>query len=157
MQIRLITVGKLKEAWLRDAFAEYDKRLKRYCNLQCIELPESRLSEQPAQAEISAALEQEAHAVHDAVKGKCIALCIEGKAHTSEQFAALLEQAGIEGSSTVSFVIGSSYGLSDTVKRRADIRFSMSPMTFTHQLARVLLMEQIYRAFQINTGGKYHK
>ena len=157
MQIHLITVGKLKEKWLRDAYDEYDKRLQRYCRLTRIELPEARLSESPSDAEITAALRQEGQAILNACRGKMIALCIEGKLHSSEQFAEMLENAAVSGDSTVSFIIGSSFGLADEVKKKADIHFSISPMTFTHQIARVLLMERLYRAFQINTGGKYHK
>ncbi len=157
MQIHLITVGKLKEKWLREAYDEYDKRLQRYCRLTLTELPESRLPDSPSDSEIASALQQEGKAILSAYKGRLIALCIEGKLRSSEQFAELLSDAAVSGSSTVSFVIGSSFGLSDEVKQKADIRFSMSPMTFTHQIARVLLMEQLYRAFQINTGGKYHK
>ncbi len=157
MQIELITVGKLKEQWLRDAYAEYEKRLQRYCRLHLTELPEAKLKESPAPAEIEAALMQEGKAILDACRGKVIAMCIEGKMLKSEQFAEMLEQAAVSGDSTVSFVIGSSFGLADAVKKRADFKLSMSPMTFTHQIARVLLTEQIYRAFQISTGGKYHK
>lgn len=157
MQVELITVGKLKENWLREAYAEYDKRLQRYCRLNLTELPESRLPDSPSEAEITAALVQEGKAILSACKGKIIAMCIEGKMRSSEEFAAMLSQTAVAGESTVSFVIGSSFGLSDEVKSRADMKFSMSPMTFTHQIARVLLTEQLYRAFQINTGGKYHK
>ncbi len=157
MQIHLITVGKLKEKWLRDAYDEYDKRLQRYCRLTLTELPEARLSESPSDAEITAALRQEGQAILHSCRGKIIALCIEGKLRSSEEFADMLDSAAVSGDSTVSFVIGSSFGLSDEVKKSADMRFSMSPMTFTHQIARVLLMEQLYRAFQISTGGKYHK
>ncbi|MBQ6040979.1 MAG: 23S rRNA (pseudouridine(1915)-N(3))-methyltransferase RlmH [Oscillospiraceae bacterium] len=157
MQIHLITVGKLKEKWLREAYAEYEKRLQRYCRLTLTELPEARLPEVPSEAETAAALAQEGKAILQACRGRIIALCIEGKLCSSEEFSAMLDRAAVSGDSTVSFVIGSSFGLSDEVKSRADMKFSMSPMTFTHQIARVLLAEQIYRAFQISTGGKYHK
>lgn len=157
MQIHLVTVGKLKEKWLREAYAEYEKRLQRYCRLTLTELPEARLPESPAEAEIAAALVQEGRAILSACRGRIIALCIEGKLRSSEEFAAMLDNAAVSGGSTVSFVIGSSFGLSGEVKSRADMKLSMSPMTFTHQIARVLLMEQLYRAFQISTGGKYHK
>ena len=157
MQIHLITVGRLKEKWLREAYAEYEKRLQRYCRLTLTELPEARLPEAPAEAEIAAALAQEGKAILSACRGKVIALCIEGKLCSSEAFSEMLAQSAVSGDSTVSFVIGSSFGLSDEVKKRADMRFSMSPMTFTHQIARVLLAEQLYRAFQISSGGKYHK
>ena len=157
MQISLVTVGKLKESWLREAYAEYEKRLSRYCKLTLTELPESRLPEAPSPAQIAAALEKEGKAIRAACKGTVIALCIEGKQYASEEFASLLTRCGTAGESAVTFVIGSSFGLADEVKKAADIRFSMSKMTFTHQIARVLLAEQIYRAFQISGGGKYHK
>ena len=157
MQIDLITVGKLKERWLREAYAEYEKRLTRYCRLRLIELPEARLPESPTEGEIAAALQSEGKAILQSCRGRIIAMCIEGKQHSSEEFSQLLSETALSGDSTVSFVIGSSFGLSDAVKQRADIRFSMSRMTFTHQIARVLLMEQLYRAFQIQSGGRYHK
>lgn len=157
MQIHLVTVGKLKEKWLRDAYAEYEKRLQRYCRLILTELPESRLSDNPSDGEIAAALTQEGKAILAACHGKIIAMCIEGKMHSSESFSVMLNQMALLGDSTVTFVIGSSFGLAEEVKKKADLRFSMSPMTFTHQIARVLLAEQIYRAFQISSGGKYHK
>lgn len=157
MNIRLVAVGKLKEAWLRDAFAEYEKRLSRYCKFTLVELPEARLSESPAASEIAAALDSEGKAILSAAGGYIIALCIEGKERSSEEFAAMLDDIALRGDSTVTFLIGSSFGLSEAVKSAANARFSMSRMTFTHQIARVLLMEQIYRAFQISTGGKYHK
>jgi len=157
MQIQLVTVGTLKEKWLREAFAEYEKRLGRYCRFTLTELSESRLPETPSEAEISTALQNEGKAILQACKGKIVAMCIEGKQHSSEEFAAYLERMAVLGESSLSFVIGSSFGLHDSVKKSASMCFSMSRMTFTHQLARVLLAEQIYRAFQINTGGKYHK
>lgn len=157
MQICLITVGKLKENWLREAYAEYEKRLSRYCKLTLTELPESRLPENPSDGEIAAALEKESKAILAACRGTVIAMCIEGKQYASEEFSAMLNGYGTAGESTLSFVIGSSFGLSDAVKKAADLRFSMSKMTFTHQIARVLLAEQLYRAFQISSGGKYHK
>ncbi len=157
MQIRLITVGRLKEKWLREAYAEYEKRLGRYCKLTLVELPEARLPESPSDSEIAAALETEGKAILQAAGGCLIAMCIEGKERSSEEFAEMLGQTAIRGDSTVSFLIGSSFGLSDAVKRAAQERISLSRMTFTHQIARVLLAEQLYRAFQIQTGGKYHK
>ena len=157
MQIQLVTVGTLKEKWLREAFAEYEKRLGRYCKLTVTELSEVRLPEAPSEAETAAALQAEGKAILSACKGKIIAMCIEGKQLSSEEFSAALDRAAISGDSVLSFVIGSSFGLHDSVKNAAALRFSMSKMTFTHQIARVLLAEQIYRAFQISTGGKYHK
>lgn len=157
MQIQLIAVGRLKEKWLREAFAEYEKRLQRYCKFTLTELSESRLPEEPSPAEIAAALTQEGKAILQACRGVTVAMCIEGKQMPSEQLSQWLMQRGVAGDSTVSFVIGSSFGLSDEVKKQADMRLSMSEMTFPHQLARVMLTEQLYRAFQIGSGGKYHK
>lgn len=157
MQIRLITVGRLKEAWLRDAYAEYEKRLGRYCRLTLTELPEARLPDAPSDTEIAQALEAEGKSILQAAEGFLVAMCIEGKERSSEEFAEMLSEIALRGDSTVSFVIGSSFGLSDAVKHAAQARISLSRMTFTHQIARVLLAEQIYRAFQIQTGGKYHK
>ena len=157
MQVQLIAVGKLKEEWLRSGFAEYEKRLGRFCKFRLTELPESRLPDDPNPAQIRAALAQEGEAILAAAKGRIIAMCIEGKMLSSEQLAQTLIQSGISGGSAVTFVIGSSFGLADEVKQRADLRLSMSPMTFPHQLARVMLAEQLYRAFQIGSGGKYHK
>lgn len=156
MHLRLITVGKLKEQWLRDGYDEYAKRLRRYCQPELVELAEARLSENPSSAEIAAALDAEGKEILKRCEGKVIAMCIEGKQLSSEQLSQKIDAFSQE-SGTLCFVIGSSFGLHDSVKQRADLRLSMSPMTFTHQIARVLLMEQIYRAYQISTGGKYHK
>lgn len=152
-------LGKLKEPYLRDAVAEYQKRLQAFCKLQMIELTPYRLPDDPADALISDALEKEAAEIEKHIPQNAFvyALCIEGKTMPSEQFSAQLEQASVQGSGSVVFVIGSSFGLSERVKRRANVRLSMSPMTFPHQLARVMLLEQLYRAFQIRSGGKYHK
>lgn len=156
-KIKLITVGKLKEQYLRDACAEYAKRIGRFASLTVVELEESRLSDKPSQAEIDKALSQEAGAILRACEGYIVALCIEGKQQTSEEFSEQLKELGVRGQGTISFVIGSSFGLSDEVKRRADAKFSMSKLTFPHQLARVILLEQLYRAFMISGGGQYHK
>lgn len=156
MHLRMITVGKLKEKWLRDGYEEYAKRLGRYCRLELIELPEARLPEHPSGGEIACALESEGKEILKRCEGKVIALCIEGKPCSSEQLAQKIE-AFAQQCGTICFIIGSSFGLHESVKQRADFRLSMSPMTFTHQIARVLLSEQIYRAYQILTGGKYHK
>ena len=157
-KILLISPGKLKEKYLRDAAAEYEKRLSRYCDLTVLEPEPSRLPEQPSDAEISAALEREADAILKKIPADayCIALCVEGKPLSSEAFAKRLFAPEVQERRTV-FVIGSSYGLSDRVKARADLRLSVSEMTFPHQLFRVMLLEQIYRAFRINEGASYHK
>lgn len=157
--ITLICVGKLKEKYLRDACDEYSKRLKSYCKLNIIELNPYRLSDNPSAGEISAALEYEAKDILTKIvnSSKVFAMCIEGKQMSSEKLAESIDLSGVQGFNNLVFVIGGSHGLSDLVKNRADVRLSMSEMTFPHQLARVMLLEQIYRSYQINNGGKYHK
>lgn len=158
LNVRILCVGKLKEAYWRDACAEYAKRLKAFCSFSIVELPESRLPDDPSQALIDKALEEEGEKLLAAAKGSAIIpLCIEGKEMTSPKLANTLEELASRGVSSVSFVIGSSFGLADKVKQAGSLRLSMSPMTFPHQLARVMLCEQIYRAFQIQNHGKYHK
>ncbi len=157
MNVKIVCVGKLKEAYLRDAAAEYSKRIKRYCGFEIRELDEFRLPEKPSAREIEKALDAEGKNILKECKGYRAALCIEGGQLGSTQFADMLYDAGIRGQGNVTFIIGSSYGLSEEVKKAANMRLSMSAMTFPHQLARVMLAEQIYRAFQIKNNGKYHK
>lgn len=157
LNVKIITVGKLKEKYLKDACNEYMKRLQRFCRPEIIELAESRLPDDPSQAEIQKALENESGSILKAADGFKIALCIEGKQMSSSKLAEKMSQIPLSGFSSVSFIIGSSFGLADCVKNAADLRLSMSEMTFPHQLARVMLLEQIYRAFQIKNNGKYHK
>ncbi len=155
--IQILAYGKLKEKYLRDAAAEYEKRLSRYCTFKCTEFEPIKLSENASEKEIAAALEKEGQQLLKRMKGYVIAMCIEGKLIDSVALSEKIQSVGLSGDSTVTFIIGSSYGLSDGVKRRADLKLSMSPMTFPHQLARVMLYEQIYRSYQIQTGSKYHK
>lgn len=155
LEIRLICIGKLKEAYWRDAVGEYEKRLTPFCKFQLIELPEVRLPNDPSPAQIVAALEQEGKAVLERAVGKIYPLCIEGKEVDSPGLSKRLENA-MQSPGAVTFVIGSSHGLSEAVKQAGE-KLSMSPMTFPHQLARVMLCEQIYRGFQILSGTKYHK
>lgn len=160
MNVNLITVGKLKESYLRDACGEYAKRLGAFCRLNIIELSESRLSDNPSEKEIANALSAEGKAMLPTLSGKdCynIAMCIEGKQLSSEKLAEKISRISVDGKSTVNFVIGSSCGIAEEIKGMCHFRLSMSEMTFPHQLARVMLLEQIYRSFQINNGGKYHK
>ena len=147
LRIQLICVGKLKESFYIDACDEYDKRLRRYCALERVELPET------------GDLERDGAAVLAKIPAGAvvIAMCVEGKLGSSEELAELLSEQALQGRSRVSFVIGGSEGLSDAVKKAADLRLSMSRMTFPHHLARVMVLEQIYRAFNILGGGKYHK
>ena len=159
LNVNIICVGRLKEEYLRGACAEYSKRLGAFCKLKITELNPSKLPENPNEAQIASALKEEGNNILKAVSGKdaVYALCIEGKEISSEKFSLELEKAAISGAGTVDFIIDGSHGLSPEVKQRADMRLSMSPMTCPHQLARVMLLEQIYRAFMISNGGKYHK
>ena len=158
-KVTLICVGKLKEKFYAQATAEYAKRLSRFCKLEIVELPESRLSDSPSPAEISQALTAEAALIEAKLpKGSAlVAMCIEGEEFSSLQLAEKMRQFAVSGVSNLTFLIGGSVGLSPAIKAQADFRLSMSPMTFPHHLARVMLLEQIYRAYQINAGTKYHK
>ena len=156
--VKIIAVGKLKEKYLRDAADEYIKRLGAYCKPEIIELKEAFIPENPSEKEIIAALSDEGKAILKAIDGRPFtALCIEGRELSSGELSERLEKSAAGGLSEQIFVIGSSHGLSDEVKSKADFKLSMSKMTFPHQLARVMLLEQIYRAFSIAKGGKYHK
>lgn len=157
--ITLICMGKLKEKFYLSAAAEYEKRLKGYCNFHLIELPEIRLSESPSPAEISAGLEKEADNILTKIPKGCW-FCVftpEGKLLSSEALADKLKEVKISGKSSVCFLIGSSFGMAPRIKQMADFKLSMSPMTFPHHLARIMVMEQIYRAEAIQAGSKYHK
>ena len=158
-KVTIICTGKLKEKFYLDAAAEYAKRLSRFCTLTNLELPEERLPESPSPAQIEAALAREADAVRAKLPAGCllIAMCVEGQERSSEALARYLAEAAARGAGHIVFLIGSSYGMHPSLKQQADLRLSMSPMTFPHHLLRVMLLEQIYRAYQINAGSKYHK
>ena len=158
-RVSVICVGKLKERFYTDAAAEYLKRLSRCCKAEVIELPEERLPEAPSPAQIAAALEKEAAAIRSKLPSSAfiVALCVEGKLRSSEALARMLSDSASRGQSQVVFLIGGSFGLDPSLKALAAERLSMSPMTFPHHLARVMLLEQIYRAYQINAGTRYHK
>ena len=158
-RVTILCVGKLKEKFYMEAVAEYVKRLGRHCKLEIIELPEQRLPESPSQGEIDAALEKEAASIREKLpkNGSIVAMCIEGKTMSSEELAKKLMQFGLAGSSQLTFLIGGSVGLHPSLKQQADLRLSMSPMTFPHHLARVRLLEQIDRGYQILEGSRYHK
>ncbi|MBQ9248505.1 MAG: 23S rRNA (pseudouridine(1915)-N(3))-methyltransferase RlmH [Ruminococcus sp.] len=158
LSINIICVGKLKEAYLRQAIEEYSKRMKPLCKLSIIELPEERVGDNPSDAEIQRTVAAESERILSKV-GKSdyvIAMCVEGKNISSEELSERLEDISMT-HSTVDLIIGGSWGLSDTLKARADFKLSMGKMTFPHQLCRVMLLEQVYRAFQISKGTKYHK
>ncbi len=159
MNITVIALGKLKEKYLRDAIDEYAKRISAYGKLDIIELNPVRLSDNPSQTEIDNTLAKEAEEIKKKIpNGSYVfSLCVEGKEKSSEQLAATIKDVALNGKSSIVFIIGSSFGLSPEIKKLSDCRLSFSPMTFPHQLMRVMLLEQIYRAFQINNNGKYHK
>ena len=160
IKINLITVGKLKEKYWKDACAEYAKRMSSFCKLEIIELAESRLSDSPSEKEILHALTQEAKPMLPYCEKKStvnIAMCIEGKQFPSIELSKKLDSFVSQGYGTVNFIIGSSFGIADEIKNLCQLRLSMSEMTFPHQLARVMLLEQIYRCFQIQKNTKYHK
>lgn len=156
--VTVICVGKLKEKFYIQAVEEYAKRLSGYCRLNIVELPEERLPDSPSEAQIAAALAKEGERIWEKVpKGAVtVAMCVEGQMLSSEQLAVKMNRWAQQGPNLV-FLIGGSYGLSPAVKARAGIRLSMSPMTFPHHLARVMVLEQIYRGFKINEGSRYHK
>lgn len=158
LTVNLICIGSLKERYWRDACAEYEKRLSVFCRLNIIELPESRLPDNPSPGELEKALAGEGERIlQKAGNSVVLPLCIEGKELDSPALSDYLDSLMVGGTSAVSFVIGGSHGLSDAVKAAGVKRLSMSPMTFPHQLARVMLLEQVYRAFMIRANGKYHK
>lgn len=158
LNVNILCVGKLKESYLRDAVEEYSKRMRPLCRLSIVELQEEKTGEDPSPAEIRKTVTAESDRILQKL-GKSdyvVALCIEGKNISSPELSAKLEEiAQLAG--TVDFIIGGSWGLSDALKARADFRLSMGKMTFPHQLFRVMLLEQLYRAFQISRGTKYHK
>ncbi len=159
LSIRLVCVGKLREQFFVDAFNEYSKRLSAYCKFECAELNETKLGSSPSDKEIAAALDKEAADIERAL-GKdayVIAMCVEGMQLKSEDLAQRISSLAVAGRGRICFVIGGSFGISPRIKQRADMRLSMSEMTFPHHLARVMLAEQIYRAFKISEGSKYHK
>lgn len=159
MKITLVTVGKLKERYLLEAVEEYSRRLSRYCRLEIVQLADEKTPDGASEAEERQIREREGKRILGAVKDGAymILLAIRGRELSSEQLAAKLARLGVEGVSQIVFVIGGSLGVSEEVERRADFALSFSPMTFPHQLMRVILLEQIYRSFRINAGEPYHK
>lgn len=159
LNVNIIHTGAFKEKYLKDAAAEYEKRIGAYCRFSDIEFKESLLPENPSAAEIKSALATEEKKITEHIRpaSYSVALCVEGKQLSSEELAAKIDKIACDGHSTINFIIGSSYGLSDGVKAACDFRLSFSKMTFPHQLMRIILEEQIYRAFNIINNGKYHK
>ena len=159
LSVHLICVGKLKEKFYREAVEEYQKRLGGYCKLNLVELPEVKLSQNPSQGEIQAALDKEGDAIRAKIPAgaSIVAMCVEGKPRSSEELAKLVADWSMNSAKHLVFIIGGSYGLHPSIKKEAWVQLSMSPMTFPHHLARVMVLEQIYRAFKINEGSSYHK
>lgn len=155
----LLCVGNLKESYWREACAEYQKRLSAYFQLTILEIAEERAPKDPSPAQIEAVIKAEGERILSKIPvgSAIVPLCIEGKELSSPSLAKELDRFAVNGNGHITFVIGGSFGLSDEVKSKAVLRLSMSPMTFPHQLARVMLLEQLYRAAQISSGGKYHK
>ena len=158
-RLQVIAVGRLKEKFYLDAAAEYAKRLAAFCDFRLIELPEERLPDNPSPAQIAAALAREAEAVRGKLqRGDFLCVCTpEGREFSSEELAGKLAELKLSGRSGACFVIGSSFGLDESLKRQADLRLSFSKMTFPHHLFRVMLLEQLYRAESIQSGSRYHK
>lgn len=159
LSIYLVCVGRLKERFYQDACAEYLKRLSPYCKLTLLELPEERLPQSPSQGQIDAALEKEGQAIRSKLppNTSLVCLCVEGRLRSSEELASLVQTWEHNSAKHLAFVIGGSFGLAESLKAEAWVRLSMSPMTFPHHLARVMVLEQVYRAFQIAAGTRYHK
>ena len=159
LSVKFICVGRMRERFYIDAFQEYAKRLQSYCKLQLVEPAEIKLGDNPSDKEIAAALDKEAEDILAAIPADSfvVALCVEGKQMPSEAMGKLIAQRENSGKPRLCFIIGGSYGLSPRVKARADMKLSMSEMTFPHHLARVMLIEQLYRGFKINEGSRYHK
>jgi 23S rRNA (pseudouridine1915-N3)-methyltransferase len=159
MNVQLIVLGKLKEKYMKDFAAEYEKRLSAYCKMTVVELEPVKLSDNPSQSEIDNALLKETKMIKDKIpkNSYIFAMCIEGKQMSSEDFSQKLDDIALSGKNSVVFIIGSSFGLSNEIKGMSDYKFSMSKMTFPHKLARIMLTEQIYRGFSISNNGKYHK
>lgn len=157
--ITILTVGKLKEKFYISACEEYLKRMKGYCTCNLIELPECRLPENPSQPEIAAGLVKEAEEIKKKIpKGAFFCVCTpEGKMISSEKLAETMQEIKVSGKSSACFLIGSSFGIDASIKAMANLKLSMSPMTFPHHLFRVMLLEQLYRAEAIQAGSKYHK
>ena len=158
-KIVLISVGRLKEDFFIKAEQEYLKRLKGYCELSVVEVPQVVLPQNPSEAQVERALNEEAESILSKIpkNSDIISLCIEGKQFSSEQMAQLIEDNANVGGGVITFIIGGSFGLGQAVKAKSKCKMSMSKMTFPHRLARIMLLEQIYRGFTIIAGSRYHK
>ena len=158
IKCKIIAMGSLKEKFFKEACGEYIKRLSRFCDLDICEIEPQKLPEKPSVGEIENALKKEAEQISKKIpqNSLVIALCVEGKQMSSEKLAEKIKEVSAVGRG-LCFIIGSSHGLADEVKKNSDLRLSLSEMTFPHKLFRVMLLEQIYRGFMINSGSEYHK
>ena len=159
MNINIIAVGKIKEKYLKDAITEYSKRLSRFCKLTITEIADEPMADRPSESERKQVLRKEGDKILSAIKNTdvLVTLCVEGMQSSSEKFADFLKEECVNGASTFTFIIGGSLGLLEEIKKKSKLRLSFSQMTFPHQLMRVILLEQIYRAFKINANENYHK
>ena len=159
LNIKLICVGRLRERFYIDAFDEYARRLSAYCKFECVELNEVKLGDKPSDKEIENALVRESADIEKAIPKDAyvIAMCVGAKQLKSEELAQKINSLAISGRGKICFIIGGSFGMAESVKKRADMRLGVSAMTFPHHLARVMLTEQIYRSFKIIEGSRYHK
>ena len=159
LNIKLICVGRLREKFYIDAFNEYARRLSAYCKFECVELTETKLGDKPSDKEIENALVRESADIEKAIPKDAyvVAMCVGAKQLKSEELAQKINALALSGRGKICFIIGGSFGMAESVKRRADMRLGMSEMTFPHHLARVMLTEQIYRSFKIIEGSRYHK
>ncbi len=159
MSVTIICVGRLKDRFFEDACAEYFKRLQAFCRLSIVEIPAAVLPDEPGEAEIDSALAKEAALIQKKIptSSRVYPLCIEGRQLSSEELSREFEDCAVGGFSSIVFIIGGSHGLCESIKKEGHLRLSMSKMTFPHRLARIMLLEQIYRAFSISAGLKYHK
>ncbi|MBE7091493.1 MAG: 23S rRNA (pseudouridine(1915)-N(3))-methyltransferase RlmH [Clostridiales bacterium] len=156
MKVRIVCVGKVKEGYFLSGIQEYLKRLTRFCKAEIVEIKEENFTENPSESEKQRILQKEGENILCALRGKVVALCVEGKQTDSVGFSRILREVK-DGGGEITFVIGGSYGLLEEVKQRADLRLSFSEMTFPHTLMRLILTEQIYRGFTIMQGSPYHK
>jgi len=159
MKITILCVGKVKEKFYREGIDEFTKRLSRYCKLEIIEVPDEKTDENASETEIRLIKEKEGEKLLKNIKDDAyvISLCIDGKQLDSESLSEKIEKLGIQGTSHIYFIIGGSLGLADEVIKRSDYKLSFSPMTFPHQLMRLILLEQIYRSYRIMNHEPYHK
>lgn len=159
LNINVICIGKIKEKYWTQAIDEYKKRLSAFCKFQIIELDEEKIKNNPSNSDIEKTINAEGKRIISKIpkNSYTVAMCIEGKIISSEEFSKKIDETALNGFSTINFIIGGSWGLSAEVKNASQFKLSMSKMTFPHQMARVVLCEQIYRAFEISTNGKYHK